>query len=373
MAYIGKEPAVGAFQKCDALTASGTADYTLQVSSTNVVPESVNHMIVSLNGVIQAPTSAFTVAGSTLSFASALTSSDSIDFVILLGNVLDIGTPSDDTVTNAKIADDAIDSEHFTDGSIDNAHIADDAIDSEHYAAGSIDTAHIADDQITLAKMASGTDGNIISYDASGNPVAIATGNDGQILTSAGAGAPPAFEAAPSGGAWTLIKTQSITSSTATMEFIHGTSDVVFDSTYRRYVCILDDLRPVTDSVLLKVHFYVGGSFLTSGYQTAAGHFHGATAGAYTGTAYASALDKCGNAADESVYGEIHFINPSSTATEPSCYSRFCTMNSTDNVPNQHVSAGGHLTAAAYTGFKFFFDSGNIANLQASLYGISTS
>ena len=111
MAYIGKEPIVGNFQKCDALSASGTADYTLQVSSVNVSPESVNHMIVSLNGVIQAPTTAYTVAGAVLSFASALTSSDTIDFVMLLGNVLDIGTPSDGTVTNAKLAQDIISGE----------------------------------------------------------------------------------------------------------------------------------------------------------------------------------------------------------------------------------------------------------------------
>ena len=110
MAYIGKTPQVGNYQKCDALNASATADYTLQVSSTNVVPESVNHMIVSLNGVIQEPgaTGGFTVSGSTLSFASALTANDTIDFVILLGNVLDIGTPSDDTVSTAKIQDDAV-------------------------------------------------------------------------------------------------------------------------------------------------------------------------------------------------------------------------------------------------------------------------
>jgi hypothetical protein len=111
MAYIGKEPIVGNFQKCDALTASGTADYTLQVSSTNVVPESANHMLVSLNGILQAPTTSFTVSGSTLSFASALTSSDSIDFVMLLGNVLDLGVPSDATVTNAKLAQDIISGE----------------------------------------------------------------------------------------------------------------------------------------------------------------------------------------------------------------------------------------------------------------------
>ena len=108
MPYIGRTPLVGAYQKCDALNASATADYTLQVSSTNVVPESVNHMIVSLNGVIQSPTTAYTVSGATLSFASALTSNDTIDFVILLGNVLDIGTPSDDTVATAKIQDDAV-------------------------------------------------------------------------------------------------------------------------------------------------------------------------------------------------------------------------------------------------------------------------
>ena len=59
-----------------------------------------------------------------------------------------------DAITGAKIADDAIDSEHYTDGSIDNAHIADDAIDSEHYAAGSIDTAHIANLQITTGLIA---------------------------------------------------------------------------------------------------------------------------------------------------------------------------------------------------------------------------
>jgi len=108
MPYIGKEPIVGNFQKCDALTASATADYTLQVGSSNVSPESVNHMIVSLNGVIQSPTTAYTVSGATLSFASALTTSDTIDFVILLGNVLDIGTPSDDTVGAAQIKDDLI-------------------------------------------------------------------------------------------------------------------------------------------------------------------------------------------------------------------------------------------------------------------------
>ena len=112
MAYIGKEPIVGNFQKCDAITVvNGQAAYTLQVSSTNVVPESVNHMLVSLNGILQAPTTSFKVSGSTLTFVSNLATGDVIDFVILLGNVLDLGTPSDATVTNAKLAQDIISGE----------------------------------------------------------------------------------------------------------------------------------------------------------------------------------------------------------------------------------------------------------------------
>ena len=144
-----------------------------------------------------------------------------------------------DAVDGTKIADDAINSEHYTDGSIDTAHIAadqitnakiaDDQIDSEHYVDGSIDTAHIADNQITLAKLAGGTDGNIISYDASGDPVAIATGNDGQVLTSTGAGSPPAFEDAAGGGPFTEVNANKFTYTTATnpvLQVIDSTNTV---------------------------------------------------------------------------------------------------------------------------------------------------
>ena len=105
MAYIGKQPTVGNFQVCDAITVvNGQAAYTMQVSSTNVEPENANHMLVSLNGVLQKPGSSFTISGATITFASNLATGDVIDFIILLGNVLDIGTPSDGTVTNAKLA-----------------------------------------------------------------------------------------------------------------------------------------------------------------------------------------------------------------------------------------------------------------------------
>ena len=109
MAYIGKEPQVGNYQICDAISVvNGQAAYTMQVSSTNVSPESANHMIVSLNGIIQKPGSSFTISGSTITFASNLATGDVIDYIMLLGNVLDLGVPSDDTVGAAQIKDDLI-------------------------------------------------------------------------------------------------------------------------------------------------------------------------------------------------------------------------------------------------------------------------
>jgi hypothetical protein len=103
--YIGKQPVVGNFQVCDSISVvNGQAAYTMQVGGSDVEPESPNHMLVSLNGILQAPTSSFTVSGSTLTFASNLATGDSIDFVMLLGNVLDIGTPSDGVITEPKLA-----------------------------------------------------------------------------------------------------------------------------------------------------------------------------------------------------------------------------------------------------------------------------
>ena len=133
MSYIGKQPIVGNFQVCDAISVvNGQAAYTMQVGSTNVTPETANHMLVSLNGILQKPGSSFTISGSTITFASNLVTGDVIDFIILLGDVLNIGTPSDGTVATASIADSAV------------------------------TTAKIADNAITAAKLASGVGGKIL-------------------------------------------------------------------------------------------------------------------------------------------------------------------------------------------------------------------
>jgi len=108
MAYIGAQPRLGNFQACDAITTSATTTFNLLVGGTAIFPQSAQHCLVSLNGVLQAPISSYTISGSTIIFAAALTTDDSIDFITILGDTLDLGVPSDDTVGAAQIKADLI-------------------------------------------------------------------------------------------------------------------------------------------------------------------------------------------------------------------------------------------------------------------------
>jgi hypothetical protein len=160
MGYVGTTPLSGDYRKLDDISSGFDAsetEFTLQVGSANVTPPKETTLLISVGGILQEPITAYTVSGSTLTFTAAPATGADF-FGVMLGDAMSIGTPANDTVTGAKIVDNAIDSEHYTDGSIDTVHlaadvitgakIADDAIDSEHYTDGSIDNAHIADDAI---------------------------------------------------------------------------------------------------------------------------------------------------------------------------------------------------------------------------------
>jgi len=110
VAYIGRPSIVGNFVKLDAISVvNGQAAYTMQNGSANFTDYStVNQFMVSLNSVIQSPGSSFTVSGSTITFASNLVTNDVIDFIIVFGNSLSSGVPTDATVSTAKLADNAV-------------------------------------------------------------------------------------------------------------------------------------------------------------------------------------------------------------------------------------------------------------------------
>ena len=107
MPFIGQQPTTGAFLELDSLTASATANYTLQLNGANYYPESVNNLLVSINGVIQG-SNTLSLSGSTLTVGATLSSSDTIDFVRVFGNVGTISTPTDGSVTANKIASGAV-------------------------------------------------------------------------------------------------------------------------------------------------------------------------------------------------------------------------------------------------------------------------
>lgn len=113
MPFIGQNPSIGAYHVLDNITIGSNTNgpFNMLLNGAAFSPESANHLLVSLNGVIQKPGSSFTVSGSQITFVTSsgtLTTSDSIDFIMALGNVLNVGTPTDGAVSTNKIANNAV-------------------------------------------------------------------------------------------------------------------------------------------------------------------------------------------------------------------------------------------------------------------------
>ena len=224
MAYIGKQPLIGNFIKLDAITTSATATYNLLNDSVAVSPQSANNCIVSLNGVIQAPTDAYTISGSQIIFDSALTASDTIDFILVLGDVLDVGTVSDDTITTAKIQDSAVTTAKINDlavtdgklaGSISNAKLANSSItiNSQAIALGGSGTIDVTDTKPTISSL---------------TPSVITNSATAVVIAGTGFVSIPIVEAINTSGAITPADSVSFTSATS----ITATFTLPVDGTY---------------------------------------------------------------------------------------------------------------------------------------------
>jgi len=332
MAYIGKQPIVGNFQICDAISVvNGQAAYTMQVASTNVSPESASHMLVSLNGVLQKPGSSFTVSGATITFASNLATGDVIDFIILLGDALNLGTPSDGTVATAKIAANAV----------TGAKLNTDVISA----------------QTALGAEPADTDEFLVS--------------DAGVLKRVD------YSYIKGGGGLIHIKTQTA-DDTSQIDFINGTSDVVFDGTYNKY-CFMIDIHPVTDNVTPQMLYRqaTNSTFLTSDYAYAGQGIDAANAEVTRKNTSDSQIEiansTVGAASDETMAITLFISMPSRTDTHCLSYWNGVMLNTSGNLQSFEMTGTNTGTVNAIDGIRFKYSSGNISYGTISMFGVANS
>jgi len=108
MPYLGKSPQHGNYSKIDDFSGDfdgSDATHAIASNSIAITPVRPEALIISINGVIQEPVTDYTVSGTNITFTTAPASTDSF-FGVVMGEQLAIGTPSDATVTSAKLSGD---------------------------------------------------------------------------------------------------------------------------------------------------------------------------------------------------------------------------------------------------------------------------
>jgi len=107
MAYVGKSPQSGRYSILDDISGSFTGStlgpFNLTVNGNALNPGNEANLIISISGVIQEPQTAYVVTGSQITFTSNPSATDTF-FGVALGDVYDIGTPTDSTVSAASLS-----------------------------------------------------------------------------------------------------------------------------------------------------------------------------------------------------------------------------------------------------------------------------
>ena len=190
------------------------------------------------------------------------------------------------------------------------------------------------------------------------------------------------LEATFSGGSMRFIKKLTASSSN-TLSFVDGSSDVVLDNTYKEYIFLYKDIHPETDNAFFTFNFSVdsGSNYNVTKTTTFFRAYHyesdAATVFDYRtsedlaqGTGFQTIQDYLGSDNDQSCSGYIHLFNPSSTTfvkhyvlNNNGCFSNDISINI--------LSAGYGNTTSAVDAVQFKMSTGNIDAGDISLYGIN--
>ena len=185
-------------------------------------------------------------------------------------------------------------------------------------------------------------------------------------------------------GAMTLIKSQTASSS-STISFVNGTSDVVISSTYPIYLFKFINAHPATDSVDLQFN---GSSDTGSNYNvtktTTAFQAYQTESGSATslmyepsqdiaqGTGFQGFFSYVGNDNDQAASGEFWLFNPSST-TYVKHFMSVCNVAEQGDVTKHCFRSGYFNSTSAIDAIQFKMSSGNIDAGTFKLYGIKDS
>ena len=182
-------------------------------------------------------------------------------------------------------------------------------------------------------------------------------------------------------GSMTLIKTLTASSS-ATLSFVHGASDVVFDGTYKEYVFKFMDIHPAADGpdYTFNVSIDSGSNYNVT--KTSTQFNARQSEGDSTGFSYISGNDLAqgtgfqiigdgvgGGVADECLVGTLQIFDVAST-TKVKHYTSIVN-NYRTNDDTYNVFTGGYAnTTSAVNAIQFKISSGNIDSGTIKMYGV---
>ena len=183
-------------------------------------------------------------------------------------------------------------------------------------------------------------------------------------------------------GAMTLIKTLTASSS-STLSFVDGSSDVVLDSTYPIYVFKFINIHPSANSedFTFNMSADTGSNYNVTKTTTFFDARHGED-GSDAVLAYSANRDlaqstnfqmlarEIGNGNDETTSGTLHLFNPSSTTFVKHFIGRTNTYESTNNSWGGFLAGYGNTTSAI-NALQFSMSSGNIDSGQILLFGLN--
>ena len=171
-------------------------------------------------------------------------------------------------------------------------------------------------------------------------------------------------------------------SSSSTLSFVNGSSDVVLDSTYKEYVFTFNNIHPSNDNVDFYINASVDGgsnynvtkttSYFRAGTDegdTGASVDYRASEDLAQSTGGQIMLQQMGNDNDQCGSGTLHLFNPSSTTFVKHFISRVDGMAHNDQLLSDFI-AGYFNTTSAINAIQFSIEAGTIESGDICLYGI---